>query len=71
MNTRDWEATEERQGLLKEMSMRGTVFDGQISGPDRTTLTKLTPKEFGSAGTLEIVWSSSVFAEPQDGTHPL
>lgn len=47
------------------------MFDGQISGPDRTTLTKLMPKEFGSAGTLEIVWRSSVFAEPQDGTHSL
>lgn len=47
------------------------MFDGQISGPDRTTLTKLMPKEFGSSGTLEIVWHSSVFAEPQDGTHSL
>lgn len=61
MNTRDWEATEERQGLL----------EAQISGPDRTTLKKLTTKELGSAGTLGILWSSSVFAEPQGGTRSL
>lgn len=62
ISIKGWRTIEKGQMLLRKLGIRETVFEPQLTRPDRTVFTRDVKEKIDPAGTLRLVWSFSGFA---------